>query len=266
VKRRFDKMHGLGNDFVIVDAREQAFEVTPALARAIADRRTGVGCDQLIVLETSETADLKMRIWNSDGGEVESCGNATRCVVQLTGAKTIDSDGGMLEGADLGAEVEVAIGQPRFSWDEIPLAYAMDTAALPMAWDGLEHPMALNVGNPHLVFFVPDAREVPLEVLGPKIENDPAFPERINVNVATYVHDRLKLRTFERGSGETLACGTGACASAVAAIVTKRAESPVIVDMTGGSLTVSWAPGDPIRMRGSATHVFEGEFDLEALQ
>jgi diaminopimelate epimerase len=266
VKRRFDKMHGLGNDFVIVDARQQPFEVTQALAKAIADRRTGVGCDQLIVLEPSESADLKMRIWNSDGGEVESCGNATRCVVQLTGARRIDSDGGLLEGEDLGAEVEVSIGEPRFGWNEIPLAYAMDTAALPMAWNGLEHPMALNVGNPHLVFFVPDARDVPLDMLGPRIENDPAFPERINVNVATFVHDRLKLRTFERGAGETLACGTGACATAVAAVASKRASSPVRVDMTGGSLTVSWAPGEPIRMRGSATHVFTGELDLETLR
>jgi diaminopimelate epimerase len=266
MKRRFDKMHGLGNDFVIIDARREAFDVTPALARAIADRRTGVGCDQLIVLEPSDTADLKMRIWNSDGGEVESCGNATRCVIQLTGARRIDTAGGLLEGENLGAEVEVSIGEPRFGWDEIPLAYAMDTAALPMAWDNLEHPIALNIGNPHLVFFVPDAREVPLDVLGPRIENDPAFPDRINVNVATCVHDRLKLRTFERGAGETLACGTGACASAVAAIMTKRAESPVRVDMTGGSLTISWSPGEPIRMRGAATHVFSGELDLEALQ
>lgn len=265
MRRQFHKMHGLGNDFVIVDAREAPFEVTPSLARAIANRRTGVGCDQLIVLEPSDTADLKMRIWNSDGGEVESCGNATRCVVQLTGARTIDSDGGLLEGEMFGAEVEVSIGEPRFGWEEIPLAYAMDTAALPLAWDGLEHPMALNVGNPHLVFFVPDAREVPLEELGPRIENDPAFPGRINVNVATCVHDRLKLRTFERGSGETLACGTGACASAVAAIVTKRAESPVRVDMTGGHLIVAWEPGQPIRMRGTATHVFSGELDLDAL-
>src|SRR4051812_28420881 len=264
--RPFHKMHGLGNDFVIVDTREQSFEVTPALARAIADRRTGVGCDQLIVLEPSDTADLRMRIWNSDGGEVESCGNATRCVVQLTGATRIDSDGGLLEGRDIRSEVEVTLGEPRFGWDEIPLAYAMDTAALPMAWDALQNPIALNVGNPHLVFFVPDVRDVPLDVLGPKIENDPAFPERINVSVATIVGNRLKLRTFERGAGETLACGTGACASAVAAIVTKRAESPVRVDMTGGSLTVSWAPGEPIRMRGSATHVFSGELDLEALQ
>jgi len=266
MRRPFHKMHGLGNDFVIVDAREEPFDVTPALARAIADRRTGVGCDQLIVLEPSDRADLKMRIWNSDGGEVESCGNATRCVVQLTGARRIDSDGGLLEGQDLGDEVEVALPEPKFGWDEIPLAYAMDTNALPMAWDGLEHPMAVNVGNPHVVFFVPDAREVPLDELGPSIENDPAFPERINVNVGTYVHDRLKLRTFERGAGETLACGTGACASAVAAIASKRAQSPVRVDMRGGSLTISWTPGEPIRMRGPATHVFSGELDLEALQ
>jgi diaminopimelate epimerase len=265
MKRRFDKMHGLGNDFVIIDARQEPFDVTPGLARRIAQRRSGVGCDQLIVLEPSDTADLKMRIWNSDGGEVESCGNATRCVVQLTGATSIDTAGGLLQGENLGAEVEVGIGEPRFGWDEIPLAYAMDTAALPMAWDSLDHPFAVNVGNPHLVFFVPDAREVPLEQLGPRIENDPAFPERINVNVATYVHDRLKLRTFERGTGETLACGTGACASAVAAIATKRALSPVRVDMTGGSLTIEWAPGQRIRMRGMATQVFSGELDLDAL-
>jgi diaminopimelate epimerase len=126
--------------------------------------------------------------------------------------------------------------------------------------------MAVNVGNPHLVFFVPDAREVPLDLLGPRIENDPAFPERINVNVATPVHGVLKLRTFERGAGETLACGTGACATAVAAIATKRATSPVQVDMTGGNLTVDWGPGRSIRMRGPATHVFSGELDLDGLQ
>ena len=265
MRRHFHKMHGLGNDFVIVDARETPFDVTPSLAKAIADRRTGVGCDQLIVLEPSERADLKMRIWNSDGGEVESCGNATRCVVQLTGAKTIDTAGGLLSGEAIGGEVDVSIGEPRFGWQDIPLAYATDTNPLPMAWDSLEQPIAVNVGNPHLVFFVPDAREADLAQLGPRIENDPAFPERINVNVVTYVGNRLKLRTFERGAGETLACGTGACASAVAAILTKRAQSPVTVDMTGGSLTVFWSLGEPIRMRGAATHVFEGEFDLEAL-
>jgi diaminopimelate epimerase len=265
MRRPFHKMHGLGNDFVIVDARAQPFEVTPALAKAISDRRTGVGCDQLIVLEPSETADLRMRIWNSDGGEVESCGNATRCVVQLTGATRIDSDGGLLEGEDLGAEVEVSIGEPRFGWDEIPLAYALDTAALPMAWDSLSRPMALNVGNPHVVFFVDDLDSVPIEEVGPKIEHDPAFPERINVNVASVGDDVIRLKTWERGAGLTLACGTGACATAVAAIRGKRAASPVQVTMPGGSLTIAWEQGQPIRMRGSATHVFSGELDLEAL-
>src|SRR5438045_7455646 len=266
MRRHFHKMHGLGNDFVIVDARETPFDVTPSLARALADRRTGIGCDQLIVLEKSDSADLRMRIWNQDGGEVESCGNATRCVVQLTGARTIDSAGGILTGEDLGAEVEVAISEPRFEWDEIPLAYAMDTSALPMAWDGLAQPIAVNVGNPHLIFFVDDLGAVPIEELGPTIENDSAFPKRINVNVAQLTGGDIKLKTWERGAGLTLACGTGACATGVAAIKTKRVTSPVKVTMPGGSLTISWQPGEPIRMRGSATHVFSGELDLEALQ
>jgi diaminopimelate epimerase len=266
MKRSFHKMHGLGNDFVIVDAREQPFDVTPSLAKSIADRRTGVGCDQLIVLEPSETADLTMRIWNSDGGEVESCGNATRCVVQLTGARRIDSAGGLLEGEDLGAEVEVAIGEPRFGWDDIPLAYPIDTNPLPMAWGELVRPMALNVGNPHLVFFVDELDSAPIEAVGPTIERDAAFPERINVNVAQVRDGEVRLKTWERGAGLTLACGTGACATAVAAIRSKRAKSPVTVTMPGGSLTVAWDPGQAIRMRGSATHVFSGELDLEALQ
>ena len=266
MRRPFHKMHGLGNDFVIVDAREEPFAVTPSLARAIANRRTGVGCDQLVVLEPSDSADLRMRIWNSDGGEVESCGNATRCVVQLTGAKQIDSGGGLLEGEDLGGEVEVSIGEPRFGWDEIPLAFPIDTNPLPMAWGELVRPMALNVGNPHLVFFVDDVDSVPIQELGPRIEDDPSFPERINVNVAHAEENGVSLRTWERGAGLTLACGTGACATAVASIRTKRASSPVKVSMPGGSLMIAWAPGEPIRMRGSATHVFSGELDLEALQ
>ena len=266
MKRAFHKMHGLGNDFVILDARREPFEVTPGLARAIADRRTGIGCDQLIVLEPSDSADLRMRIWNSDGGEVESCGNATRCVVQLTGAKTIDSDGGLLLGDNLGAEVEVAIGEPRFIWDEIPIAYPIDTAALPLAWDSLKEPQAVNVGNPHLIFFVDDLNSVALEELGPIIENDAAFPERINVNVATIGNDGIHLRTWERGAGLTLACGTGACATAVAAIRSKRALSPLKVTMPGGSLTIAWEQGQSVRMRGTASHVFDGELELESLQ
>jgi diaminopimelate epimerase len=263
MKRQFHKMHGLGNDFVIVDARDAPFTPTPALARAIADRRTGVGCDQLIVLEPSAVADLRMRIWNSDGGEVESCGNASRCVVALTGATRIETGGGIVQGSG-GDEVEVSLGEPRFGWDEIPLAYPMDGDALPMAWDELRSPMAVNVGNPHLVFFVDRVSDLPLEELGPRVENDPAFPDRINVNVAAANLDGVQLRTWERGAGLTLACGTGACATGVAAIKSKRVTSPVKVHMPGGTLTISWAPGEPVRMRGSATHVFSGELDLEA--
>ncbi len=257
-------MHGLGNDFVLIDAREQPLAMTPALAKAVADRRTGIGCDQLIVIERSSAADLKMRIWNQDGGEVESCGNASRCVVALTGAATIRTAGGTVGGAAQGNQVEVAMPPPRFEWDAIPLAYSMDTAALPLAWDDLANPMALNVGNPHVVFFVDRIDEEKLGELGPRIEHDPAFPERINVNVSAITDEGIELRTWERGAGLTLACGTGACATAVAAIVQRKATSPVRVAMKGGELMIAWAPGDPIRMSGAATHVFSGEIDLEA--
>ncbi len=264
--RPFHKMHGLGNDFVVIDARERPLAMGPALARAIADRRTGIGCDQLILIENSDVANLAMRIFNSDGSRVGACGNAARCVVLIAGAGTIETDSGVIDGASKGDEVEVAMGEPRFDWASIPLAYAMDTNALPMAWDELEGPAAVNVGNPHLVFFVDDVTAVPLGELGPRIEQDPAFPERINVNLATVEGEGLRVRTWERGSGLTLACGTGACASAVAGIAGRRVASPVRVTMPGGSLTIAWAPGEPIRMRGPASHVFEGQIDLEALR
>ncbi len=256
-------MHGLGNDFVILDARAEPVTMTPALAKALADRHKGIGCDQLILIEPSSVADVKMRIWNSDGGEVESCGNASRCVVALTGAATIETAGGIVEGKATGEEVEVTLPPPSFTWDDIPLAYPMDTAHLPMAWGPLEHPMALSVGNPHLVFFVADPKAVDLTTHGPAIEHDPAFPARINVNVASIGADGIMLRTWERGSGLTLACGTGASATAVAAIASKRATSPVKVTMKGGSLTIGWTPGEPISMRGAATLVFTGSIDLD---
>lgn len=263
--RMFHKMHGLGNDFVIFDAREQPLSMDEPLARAVADRKTGVGCDQLIVLEKSDTADLRMRIWNNDGVEVESCGNASRCVVALTHARTIETGGGPVAGEEVGGDVEVSLGAPSFDWDQVPLTYAMPTNPMPMAWGELEHPVALNVGNPHVVFFVENAQAVDLDTLGPRIEHDPVFPDRINVNVAEVHPDGIHLRTWERGSGLTRACGTGACATAVAAILTKRAQSPVKVTMKGGTLIIAWAAGEPIRMKGAATYVFKGEIDLEAL-
>ena len=263
VTRQFHKMHGLGNDFVILDGRVEPIAMTTALAKALANRQTGIGCDQLIVMEPSNVAALKMSIYNADGGEVEACGNATRCVVALTGAERIETTGGLLEGSSTGDEIEVVLEPPRFEWEAIPLAYPMDTASLPMAWEELAEPMAVNVGNPHLVFFVDAVDEERVRELGPAIEHDPAFPERINVNVATIGSDGIVLRTWERGAGLTRACGTGACATAVAAIAQKRFTSPVRVSMQGGDLTIAWAPDEPISMRGPATHVFTGEIDLE---
>jgi diaminopimelate epimerase len=260
--QRFHKMHGLGNDFVILDARHGDVAVDAARARAIADRRTGVGCDQVIVIEPSAVADLRMRIWNADGGEVQSCGNATRCIVLLEGrAVTIETLGGVLHGRLDGDGASIDMGEPRFGWEDIPLAYAMDTAAIPVGWEDLQAPFAVNVGNPHVVFFVEDADAIELERLGPLIETDPLFPERVNVNVASREGEALRLRVWERGAGLTQACGTGACATAVAAIRKGIATSPVEVRLPGGALTIDWAPGRPIHMSGPAVHVFSGELD-----
>ncbi len=260
---RFQKMHGLGNDFVVVDARGNAASIDDRRARAIADRHTGIGCDQIIVIEPSEIADVRMRIWNADGSEVESCGNATRCVVLHEGRDiTIETKGGLLEGRLDGAGASVDMGAPRFGWEDIPLAYPLDTAELPVAWEELDAPFAVNVGNPHVIFFVNDAEAVDLERLGPLIEHDPLFPQRVNVNVVSKEGDALRLRVWERGAGLTLACGTGACATAVAAIRRGLAASPVEVRLPGGTLTIEWAPGGTIRMRGPATRVFSGEADL----
>ena len=255
----FIKMHGLGNDFVILDARKDAVAMDAARARAIANRRTGVGCDQVILLEPSEAADLRMRIWNADGGEVEACGNAARCVVKLEGGDaTIETRGGILKGGPEGVDM----GAPKFGWDEIPLAYAMDTAAMPVGWEELQEPAAVNVGNPHVVFFVPEADAIALAGLGPVIERDPLFPERVNVNVASIEDGAIRLQVWERGAGLTLACGTGACATAAAAIRRRLVTSPVEVHLPGGTLTIAWEPGSTVRMSGPATFVFSGEMDL----
>ena len=261
----FHKMHGLGNDFVIVDGRVVEVTVTPELARSIADRHRGIGCDQLILIGKSETADVSMRIWNHDGGEVESCGNAARCVVALTGAKTIETPAGVIEGSSEGSEVEVTVREPGFGWAEIPMSYAVDTTALPFSYGPLQKGFAVNVGNPHVIFFVDDPDAIDLGHRGPEIENDPAFPERVNVHVAAVRDDGVHMRSWERGTGLTLACGTGASAAAVAAISTRRATSPVRVHMPGGEVTVSWEPGQELRMRGGATHVFEGDLEIENL-
>lgn len=267
----FIKMHGLGNDFVIVDARTAAVAMTAARAHAIADRRHGIGCDQVILLEPSTVANVKMRIFNADGSEVEACGNATRCVATLLdGPARIETLGGMMSvsgsGGANGGGAEVTLPEPLFDWEHIPLALPMDTRDMPVGWpmtDGaLERPMAVNVGNPHVIFFVPDVDAVPLADIGPMIEADPLFPARVNVNVAAVTGPAaLRLRVWERGVGLTQACGTGACAAAVAAIRAGLVTSPVQVSLPGGELTIGWAPGEPICMTGPATHVFNGTTD-----
>jgi diaminopimelate epimerase len=261
----FHKMHGLGNDFVVIDARLSPVEMPPARAKAIADRKTGIGCDQLIVLEPSANAAFKMRIFNADGGEVEACGNATRAVSMLVGGiSSIETLGGILNGEAFEGGAKVTLEGPRFEWEAIPLAYPMDSASMPVGWEMLENPFAINVGNPHVVFFVEDADAVDLERLGPLIEHDPLFPERINVNVASVIGaTHIALRVWERGVGITRACGTGACATAVAAIRKGLVKSPVTISLAGGDLEIAWTPGSGIEMTGGATHVFTGTTDWD---
>ena len=260
----FTKMHGLGNDFVVLDARVEALpRITPTIAARLADRRTGIGCDQLIVLEPSITEDFRMRIFNMDGGEVGACGNASRAIALLHGAPArVETSGGAIHVEPSGDGASVDMGVPRFDWEEIPLAYAMDTSAMPVGWEPLENPTAVNVGNPHVVFFVADCDAVPLETLGPEIEHDPLFPERINVNVATVEsRESIRLRVWERGAGLTRACGTGACATAVAAMRRGLVEREVEVRLPGGTLTIGYAENGRITMTGPAAESFRGSFE-----
>jgi len=263
----FVKMHGLGNDFVVFDARERALPaLSRELVRRLADRHTGIGCDQLIVIEPpADGADARMRIFNSDGGEVEACGNASRCVAQLIGKARVETNGGTIGIEPSGDGASVDMGRPRFEWEAIPLAYAMDTLEMPVGWDSLERPVAVNVGNPHAVFFVADLDAHPLSVLGPRIETDPLFPEGVNVNLARVLEpDRIRLRVWERGVGLTRACGTGACATAVAAMRRGLVGRNVTVELPGGALRIEWRADGHIGMTGPAATAFRGEVELEA--
>ncbi len=264
MRAEFIKMHGLGNDFVVLDGRAQALPaMTATLVRALADRHTGIGCDQLVVLEPSDKADLKARFFNHDGSEVQSCGNASRAIGLLLGETAeVETLGGLIRMTPDAGGITVDMGQPRFEWDQIPLAYPMDTHTMPVAWETLDAPTAVNVGNPHVIFFVPDDAVVELHRLGPEIEHDPLFPERINVNVATVVsRTHIRLRVWERGAGETLACGTGACATAIGAMRRGLTERTVTVSLPGGDLKIEWTPAGQILMTGPAMESFRGTFD-----
>jgi len=268
----FLKMHGLGNDFVVFDARGSHLALDKRSARALADRRFGVGCDQVIVIGAGRgNVDAVMRIYNADGGEVESCGNATRCVARLL-MEEMDRDRVVIDtpGAELvcidagGGNVTVDMGSARLEWTEIPLARAVDTGDFELRiGDKNFRATAVNVGNPHCVLFT-DADTAPVAELGPRIETHEMFPARTNVEFVT-VRDRghLRMRVWERGAGITSACGTGACASAVAAHRRGFCERKVDVTLDGGVLAIEWRESDGhVLMTGPATLAYKGDVDL----
>lgn len=273
----FTKMHGLGNDFVVIDARRgkpaAGVEISAARAAAIADRRTGVGCDQFILIEDAPDGESHafMRIRNADGGEVDACGNATRCI----GAVLLDEIDGeevrVRTGADLLTVrragyglVTVDMGIPRGDWDDIPLAAEADTLHLDLSCGPLSDPAAVSMGNPHATFFVDDIDSVPIALVGPELEHDPIFPERANIGVAQILApDRMRLRVWERGAGLTSACGTGACAAVVNANRRDLAGRRMVVVVDGGELLIDWRedrPGEQGRvfMIGPAATSFSG--------
>jgi diaminopimelate epimerase len=263
----FLKMHGLGNDFAVFDARQTPLTFTSEAVRQLSHRFTGIGCDQFIVLEPSTKADVFMRIYNQDGGEVEACGNASRCVAVLLAkpACTIETVVGVLSATAQGQTAIVDMGEPRYDWAAIPLASAMDTLDMPVGWEFLDHPSAVNVGNPHVIFFVAKASAVDLARLGPLIERDGLFPKRVNVNIAEIVdRHEIKLRVWERGAGLTLACGTGACATAAAAIRRGLTERNVTVHLPGGVLTIELTDTNRLLMGGPVATSFTGMVDLAA--
>lgn len=271
----FVKMHGLGNDFVILDARPRPLDLSPETIRAVADRRRGVGCDQFIVIEPARNAvsDAWMSIFNPDGSESGACGNATRCVAWLLmrdkGADkvVIETRAGLLDAESRGdMMVAVDMGPARLDWREVPVAEAVDTLHMGIGVGALQDPVGVGMGNPHAVFFVDDAEAVDLAALGPVLENHAFFPERANIEVAQVLGDgRIRMRVWERSAGITAACGSGACATLVAAArrgLTGRAAE-VVLD--GGTLSIEWLRDDHVLMTGPVALSFTGTLDASLL-
>ncbi|MBO9476345.1 diaminopimelate epimerase [Shimia sp. R11_0] len=268
----FMKMHGLGNDFVVVDARARAFELTESQITAIADRQKGVGFDQLAVIApgaAGSNADAHLIFYNADGSTSAACGNATRCIARHlmdeSGAAslTLTTDRGTLLAREAGAGlVSVNMGHPQLAWDEIPLSHEMDTLELPI--DG--GPTATGMGNPHCTFFVEDVAAVDLAAFGAAHEHHPLYPERTNVQVAQIVgKNHIRMRVWERGVGITLASGSSSCATAVAAARRGLTGRKVQIDLDGGTLWIEWAE-DGVWMTGGTEHVFSGEFTTAFLE
>ncbi|MBE9557504.1 MAG: diaminopimelate epimerase [Proteobacteria bacterium] len=267
----FTKMHGLGNDFVVLDLRAGALAPDADKARAIADRRRGVGCDQLILIEPPEMAgaEVRLRFLNSDGSESGACGNGTRCVASQLLAESgadrlaIETLAGRLQASPAGDGLfTVDMGPAHLDWHDIPLAQEFNTLHLDIVLGPLEDPVAVNMGNPHCIFFVEDAEDIELATFGPQIEHHPLFPERTNVEVATVIdRARIRLRVWERGAGITLACGSGACATAVAAVRRGLIDRKVELIMDGGSLTAEWREDGHVLLTGPVATSFTGMLD-----
>ncbi len=266
--RAFIKMHGLGNDFVVVDARTVPFAPDPARVRALADRHTGIGCDQLVILEPpgDSRARVRMRIRNADGGEVAACGNAARCVASLVLAEDhddailIETAAGPIEARPVdGGRIAVDMGPAQTDWAAIPLAEPRDTLHLGIEAGPLVDPVAVSLGNPHAVFFVADAEAVDLAAHGPAIERHPLFPERTNVEAVQVIDPEcLRMRVWERGVGLTRACGTGACAALVAAHRRGLTGRRATLRLDGGDLDIAWDDDNRVRMTGPVATVFTG--------
>ena len=267
---RFLKMHGCGNDFVVMDDRARTLGITPARAAAIADRRTGVGCDQFIVIEPGH--DAFMRIYNLDGSEAGACGNATRCVASLLAAETgrpslnIRTISGDLPAVVLpDGRVRVDMGPARLGWAEIPLAGPADTLHLDLVRGAIADPAAASMGNPHATFFVPDMDALDIAAIGPSLEHDRIFPQRANIGfVQVLARDRIRLRVWERGAGLTLACGSGACAGLVNAARRGLTDRRAAVIVDGGVLEIEWRDDGHVLMTGPVAISFTGELDLAA--
>lgn len=264
----FIKMHGLGNDFVIVDARKEKHSFTEAMVQFICDRHKGVGCDQFVVIENSAKSDCSVRFYNADGSESGACGNATRCVAKLImkesgkNSTVLESRAGLLECKAAGDDITVNMGKARMGWQEIPLAYEADTLHVGIGEGPLQNPVCVSMGNPHAVFFVNDVKKVDLANLGPKLEHHKIFPERANIGVVQVVSENeIILRVWERGSGETMACGSGACAAAVAANARGLTGNNTKVRLAGGDLQIELRGGN-VYMTGAAEQVFTGELKI----
>ncbi len=272
----FRKMQGLGNDFAVFDARSAPVLLTPDLARRLADRHFGIGCDTVVlILPGSAKSDAILRFFNADGGEVSACGNATRCVARLLmderglARVRLESNGGSLLCSDAGKGlVTVDMGTPRLEWNEIPLSEPKDTVEFKFALEGRTlTASAVSMGNPHCVLFVGDAEKAPVAQIGPLIETHALFPERVNVEFAQILDKaRIRMRVWERGVGITLACGTGAAATAVAAFRKGLAERKVELILDGGSLMLEWREEDGhVLMTGPGVTSFKGDVDLDHL-